>query len=324
MDFITITLLSIVFLFAVSLVELVYRLWVESDFAKKKIFKRRLMYISAGGKHGKEKLSRFREKTLQDAAYIEKLANNLPRIARLDQMLLKSGLALNASGYVFLCCALVGLGLLSGFVLKRPDLAFILGLFGLLAPYLFLRLKERQFMAKFEEQLPEALDLLSRAMRSGHALTSGLEMVAMEMEDPIKSEFAATVDEINLGLSFKEAFGNLCERVPSTDLAFFSIATLIQKETGGNIAEILNKISKLIRERIQFKRELKTLTAEGRLSAGILIALPILMFGYIYFANYDYISLLWKDKTGQYMVATGIFLQILGFFVISRIVKIEI
>ena len=324
MDIITIALLSVIFLFTASLVEFVYRLWVESHFAKKKLFKKRLMYISAGGKHGKEKLARFRERTLQNAAYLEKLAHRLPRNTRLDQMLLKSGLSISVTGFILSCCTLAGVGLIVGIVIKRPDLAFFLGICGLLLPYLFLRIKELQFMSKFEEQLPEALDLLARAMRSGHALTSGLEMVAHEMEDPIRAEFAATVDEINLGLSFKEAFGNLCERVPSTDLAFFAIATLIQKETGGNIAEILDKISKLIRERIQFKRELKTLTAEGRLSAGILIALPILMFIYIYFANYEYISLLWKDQTGQYMIAIGILLQILGVYVISKIIKIDI
>lgn len=324
MDYITIALLSVVFLFTVSLVEFVYRLWVDSHFARKKVFKKRLMYISAGGKHGKDKLARFRDRTLQNAAYLEKMAHSLPRNTRLDQMLLKSGLPLTATGFILWCCTLAGVGLFVGILAKRPDLTFALGLCGLLLPYLFLRIKENQFMSKFDEQLPEALDLLARAMRSGHALTSGLEMVAHEMEDPIRAEFAATVDEINLGLSFKEAFGNLCERVPSTDLAFFSIATLIQKETGGNIAEILDKISRLIRERLQFKRELKTLTAEGRLSAWILIALPILMFIYIYFANYDYVSLLWKDKTGHYMLAGGIFLQVIGIFVINRIVKIEI
>ncbi|MDH3392989.1 MAG: type II secretion system F family protein [Desulfobulbaceae bacterium] len=324
MDLITITLLSLVFLFAVSLVELVYHLWVESHFARKKIFRKRLMYISAGGKHGKDKLDRFRERTLQNAAYIEKLAQSLPRSTRLDQMLLKSGLPISASGFIICCCILAILGLGIGIFVKRPDLAFMLAIMGLLLPYIFLRTKEGQFMRKFEEQLPEALDLLARAMRSGHALTSGLEMVAQEMDDPIKSEFGATVDEINLGLSFKEAFGNLCERVPSTDLAFFAIATLIQKETGGNIAEILDKISKLIRERIQFKRELKTLTAEGRLSAWILIALPILMFIYIYFANYEYVSLLWRDKAGHYMLSGGILLQIIGVFAINKIIKIEI
>jgi tight adherence protein B len=143
------------------------------------------------------------------------------------------------------------------------------------------------------------------------------------MEDPIGSEFGAAVDEINLGLTLQEAFENLCERVPSTDLRFFAVAIIIQRETGGNVAEILDKISQLIRERIQFARQVKALTAEGRLSAMVLIGLPIVLFAYIFFVNHEYLSLLWKEQIGQYMLGGAIVLQILGAYIIKRIVSIE-
>ena len=149
-------------------------------------------------------------------------------------------------------------------------------------------------------------------------------MIAEEAQDPIRSEFAATVDEINLGLTMSEALENLCERVPIADLRFFSIAILVQKETGGNIGEILDNISRLIRERIQFKDHVAALTAEGRLSAAVLIALPIVMFIYMYLTNYDYISLLWIEETGHYMIFGAIVLQIIGAYVIKRIVDIDI
>jgi tight adherence protein B len=144
------------------------------------------------------------------------------------------------------------------------------------------------------------------------------------MADPIRAEFAAAVDEVNLGLTLKEALDNLCERVPSMDIRFFAIAILLQKETGGNIAEILDNISRLLRERVQFARQVKALTAEGRYSAGVLISLPILMFIYVYFMNYNYISVLWTEKVGQYMLFGAIVLQIIGAWVIKKIVTIEI
>lgn len=317
--------LGAVFLFATALILFIYLFWEEGKFAEKRSIKKRLLYISAGGKHGKEKLDLYKNKVLGNAGIMERLALMLPRVSNIDRMLLKTGLPISAS--VFICssifAALAG-GMLAYQFLPGQFTPFILGTVCLLIPYIILRIMERSFLEKFEEQLPEALDLLARAVRSGHALSSGLEMVAQEMTPPIKSEFQATVDEINLGLSTKDAFANLCARVPSTDLKFFAIAILIQKETGGNVAEILDKIGRLIRERLQFRRQVKTLTAEGRLSAQILIMLPIAMFVYIYFVNYDYISLMWTEKIGIYLLVGGIVMQIVGSLFIRKIVKIEI
>jgi tight adherence protein B len=199
----------------------------------------------------------------------------------------------------------------------------LLGGILLLVPLLWLRSLEQKSLNKFQEQLPEALDLLGRALRSGHALTSGVEMIAEEMADPLGGEFQAVVDEITMGLTLKEALENLCTRVPNPDLRFFTIAILVQKETGGNIAEILDNISRLIRERVKFKRHVSTLTAEGKVSAVILVLLPVVMFIIIYFLNYNYISLLWTDTEGQKLMAGGIVMLILGVMMIRRIIRIE-
>jgi tight adherence protein B len=325
MDVLTLLILGAVFLFAVSLVGLVFLGWSESRFAEKIVIKKRLYYLSAGGKHGQEKLKRYREKVLRDAGAFERLALKMPRSSKLDRLLLKSKLPLNASVFVIGNLAISVIGLLIGLKLFDHVLAAIgLGLVLLMAPYVILKLMEKAHLNKFQEQLPEALDLLARALRSGHALTSGLEMVATEMEEPIRSEIGAAVDEINLGLTHQEAFENLCTRVPSTDLRFFVISILIQRETGGNVAEILDNISKLIRERIQFSRQVKALTAEGRYSAAVLICLPIFLFVYVYFANYDYLSLLWTDTIGIYMLIGAIVAQIIGAFMIKKIVTIDI
>lgn len=325
MDQFNLVFLAVIFLFVAAMILFVYFLWEESKFTEKRTMRKRLLYISAGGKHGKEKLDLYKNRVLKDTGIFENLAFKLPRISAIDRMLIKTELPITASVFFIVCLlsAMTG-GLLAYQFLPGKGTPYILGLIALFIPYFLLKMYEDSILEKFQDQLPEALDLLARAMRSGHALSSGLEMIADEMPSPIKSEFRATVDEINLGLSVKEALANMCERMPSTDLRFFAIAILIQRETGGNIAEILDKIGHLIRERLQFRRQVRTLTAEGRLSARILIMLPIVMFIYIYFVNYEYISLMWTEKMGIYMLIGGIAMQIIGSIFIRNIVKIEI
>lgn len=325
MDTLNILLSVAIFVFTVAVIELVYLGWVESRFTEKRTIKKRLLYISAGGKHGKEKLDKYRRSVLMDVGKFERFALTMPRLSALDNLLLKVQVPVNATIFIVASIALGFIGYLLGLrYLPQQLSAIILGIVFLVIPLLLLKIAEQKYYEKLNGQLPEALDLLARAVRSGHALSSGLELIGKELDRPISAEFAATVDEMNLGLTMKEAMENLCERVPITDLRFFSTAILIQKETGGNIAEILDNISRLIRERIQFKRQVKALTAEGRYSAIVLIALPILLFIYIYFVNYDYISLLWTEKLGQYMLFGAIIMQIIGSYIIKRIVDIDI
>ena len=325
MNTITILLYIAIFVFAAAIVQVIYLAWAEGRFIEKRKVKKRLMYISAGGKHGQEKLNIYREGVLKEVGAFERFIFSLPRISDLDKLLIKINVPINATLFILLSIALGVIGFAIGYnYLPQTLSAVAVGLICTLAPYFFLKLAEKDYYQKFNEQLPEALDLLARAVRSGNALTAGLAMIAEQIEDPIKSEFAATVDEINLGLTLNEAMENLCERVPIADLRFFAIAILVQKETGGNVGEILDNLSRLIRERIQFKRHVEALTAEGRYSAIILIGLPIFMFGYMYMTNYQYLSLLWTEKLGQYMLFGGIILQIVGSYVIKRIVSIDL
>lgn len=325
MELLNILLSCAIFIFTTAIVVMVYLAWSESHFVEKRTVKKRLLYISAGGKHGHEKLAKYRASVLKDVGEFERFILSLPRFSALDSLLIKARVPINATIFTLASVALGLIGFLIGFrFLPQLIAAIILGLALMLLPYLLLKMAEKNYFNNFSDQLPEALDLLARAVRSGHALTSGLEMISKELTDPIRSEFAVTVDEINLGLTFKEAMENLCERVPLQDLRFFAIAVMVQKETGGNIAEILDNISRLIRERTQFKRQVKALTAEGRISAVVLIALPIVMFIYIYFANYEYLSLLWTDPIGHYMLFGAIIMQIVGSYIIKRIVDIDI
>lgn len=325
MDLLTIFMFVAIFIFTVAMVELVYLAWAESRFAEKRTVKKRLLYISAGGKHGKEKLTKYRNTVLKEVGVYERFILSLPRLSDLDKLLVKSNLPINASLFILGSVALAVFGVVAGLrFLPQTIAAIALGVVFLILPYLFLKIGEMRYFTTFNEQLPEALDLISRAVRSGNSLTAGLSIVGQELDWPVSAEFAATVDEINLGLTMNEAMENLCERVPLSDLRFFAIAILVQKETGGNIGEILDNISRLIRERIQFKRQVRALTAEGRYSAGILIALPILMFCYIYFTNYDYMSIMLEEKMGHYMLFGAGVMQVIGSLMIKKIVTIDI
>ena len=267
----------------------------------------------------------YRERTLRDAGAVAQFIYHVPRISRLDRLLLRSNTSLNVGTFIFLS---LSLGLIGGLLGVRflPQVVpgLVLGVASALIPYLFLKWGERKAQRAFYEQLPEALDLLARAVRTGHALTSAMEIVSTEMADPISQEFAAVVDEVKFGITFDDALNNMCHRMPLTDLRYFAITVIIHKETGGNIAQIFDNLSALIRERLQFRRQVKALTAEGRLSAFVLLLLPIIMFGYIYLVNYDYASILWTDPGGKKIMLGAIFAQIVGFFVMRRMVDIQV
>ncbi len=323
MDKLTILLYATIFLFTFLTIQCGYLVWSGSKLIEKRKLKKRLLTISAGGKHGQEKLNLYRKKVFDNAGPLESLMLSLPRLATLDRLLLRTGARLSASSFLLLSFLLGGCGLLFGWLTHSVFAGVALGGLLLAVPLLCLRVAEQKNLAKFQDQLPEALDLLGRALRSGHALSSGLEMIAEEMADPLGGEFRAVVDEISLGLTLKEALENLCERMPSQDLRFFTIAVLVQRETGGNIAEILDNISRLIRERVQFKRQVDTLTAEGKVSAAILLLLPVVLFCLIYVMNYNYISTLWIEKEGRLILAGGLVLQFLGAIIIRKIIRIE-
>lgn len=324
MEPIKIIIFFTIFLFVVLLVQGAYSFLFGSKVVEKRKLQKRLLTISAGGKHGQEKLKFYQSKALANASAFQVFFYSLPRLSALDRLLLRSGAKMTASTF-FLVTVLTGFtGIICGSYLLGKQLATLaIGLIIAALPYLYLKISAHKILMKFQEQLPEALDLLGRALRSGHALTSGIEMISEEIADPLGSEFNTVADEIRLGLTLKEALENLCERVPSQDLRFFAISLMVQKETGGNIAEILDNISRLIRERVQFKRLVQTLTAEGKVSAFILLALPISMFGIIYFINYDYLSLLWTEPEGRILLGTAIVMQFIGTLVIRKIVRIE-
>jgi len=172
--------------------------------------------------------------------------------------------------------------------------------------------------------LPDALDMMSRAMRAGHAFPGALQMVGDESPQPIAGEFKLTFDEINYGISLQDALLNLATRVPSTDLRYFVIAVLIQRETGGNLSEVLNNISKLIRERLKLLATIRVLSAEGRMSAWILTILPFALGTVVSILNPKMMSILWTDEMGRKLMAGAVILMILGIIWMWRMIKIRV
>ena len=188
----------------------------------------------------------------------------------------------------------------------------------------FLRYKRNNRLYKFEEHFPEALDLLSRAIRAGHAFSAGMKMVADEMGEPVGPEFRKAFDEQNFGLPLKESLNNLSERIPILDVRFFSTAVLIQRETGGNLSEILDNLAHVVRERFKIRRQVRVHTAHGRFTGYVLMALPAFLGVALTFINPEHMNLLFNEPVGHLMIVACIIMQAIGFIWIKQIVKIEV
>ena len=199
--------------------------------------------------------------------------------------------------------------------------AFVLGLG--FQP-LILKQKRSARIYRFEEHFPEALDLLSRAVRAGHAFSAGMKMVADELDDPVGPEFRKAFDEQNYGLPLKESLNALADRIPLLDVKFFATAVLIQRETGGNLAEILDNLANVVRERFKIRRQVRVHTAHGRFTGYVLMALPAFLAVALMFINPEHMNLLFEERIGQMMILACIVMQAIGFIWIKQIVKIEV
>jgi tight adherence protein B len=191
-------------------------------------------------------------------------------------------------------------------------------------PIVWLLMRRKRRLKRFAAQLPEALELIARALRAGHSLAAGLSLVAQEMSEPISTEFGRTFEEQNFGIPLEEALDGLTQRVPNLDLKFFSTAIILQRQTGGDLSEILDKIGHLIRERFQIFGQVQALTGEGRLSGIVLLALPPALFAVVYRMNPDYLMLLFTDELGKKMLVGGVLMQLFGALVIRKIVNIRV
>jgi tight adherence protein B len=191
-------------------------------------------------------------------------------------------------------------------------------------PYMYVSKKRTKRIDELETQLPDALDFLARSMRAGHAFSISLEMVGEEIHEPLGPEFRALFNEQNLGASLDRAFGSFTKRVPIPDVRFFCSAVILQRQTGGNLSEILNRLSHIIRERFRLKGQVKAVSAHGKLTATILTLLPIATLGGLMFTSPDYLQGMFENPLGKKIIAAGVVAQILGNFFIRKIIKIKV
>src|SRR6266446_649014 len=270
-------------------------------------------------------LKLVRNELMSSVPWMNQLMMKWSWSTRLQDYLTQSGMTLKPAK-LLLASGVLGFSayLIANYFLLHFYFALPIGVAVALIPIGYVAFMRSRRLHKFEELFPEALDLLGRAVRAGHAFTTGLEMIAKECAEPLAGEFRTTFEEQNFGLPLRDALLNLTERVPIIDVRFFVTALLIQKETGGNLAEILDGLARVIRDRFRIYREVQVRTAQGRLTAGILIALPIIMMMLLAAINPTYMSVLFTDPKGPLMLATAAILQLIGSAILWKIIHFEV
>ncbi len=295
--------------------------------SRQEIIRRRMQAVQKAERRGEVSLGLklVRDEMLSTMPWLHRLLLQWSWSTRLQDFLTQAGMK-SKPGKILLLCSVLGLGTYmgSGHFFPQIPLNLAFGLLAGLLPLAFIAWKRRRRMRQFEEHFPEALDLLGRAVRAGHAFTTGLEMIGKEAPEPMAGEFRTAFEEQNFGLPLRDALLNLCERVPLIDVRFFVTALLIQKETGGNLAEILDGLARVIRDRFRIYREVRTRTAQGRLTAGILIALPPIMMVLLGAVNPHYMNVMFTDPMGPRVLAIAATMQVIGSAILWKIIHIEV
>ena len=266
-----------------------------------------------------------REELMSEIPLLNRMLVRLQVAMRLKRMLDQADLQITVTRLLMFS---VMAGILAALAVSMLTVSLLAiagaGLAATVIPFLHVVWKRRERLNAFLEHLPDALELMSRSLSAGHAFSESLQMVSAEMPEPIATEFRKTYEEQNLGLSLKLALDNLAERIPLLDLRLCITAIMIQRETGGNLAEILEKVAQTIRERFRIMEDLKTLTTSSRMSAWILCAIPIFLAVAVTVMNPEYMSVLWSDPRGHKLIALAVVLQITGMLVIRKILNIKI
>lgn len=267
----------------------------------------------------------LRKRVLSEIPFLNRLLLKTPGILKLDNLISQANATYPIGFFILLALFLAVLGFLVGnTVIKNRLLAVMLMFLCGSFPFLYLLILKQKRTEKFKKQLPEALDLMSRALKAGHAFTNGLKLAADEFNDPLGPEFAEVLDEINFGVSVSNALRNLAKRVECPEIKYFVVGVILQRETGGNLAELMGILAHLIREKFKFQGKVRTLSAEGRLSAFILIALPFGIAGWMWFSNPKYLDPLLTDPIGKIMIIGAAIMMVFGIIVMKKLVTIEV
>jgi tight adherence protein B len=316
----------LVFVFALFLVLGAYLLATNSTDKKRARLQKRLSEALLHSAHTEDvEVVLARNELMSEIPFVNRTLISMQSALQLKRVLDQADLHITPSRLLMFSFMAGLLGALAASVLTIfIPLMILTGLITASLPLVHVWWKRKKRFDAFLEHLPDALDLMSRALSAGHAFPEALQMVSMEMPEPIATEFRKAYEEQNLGLSVKLAMENLTQRMPLLDLKLCVTAIMIQRETGGNLAEILEKVAYTIRERFRILGDLKTLTTSSRMSAWLLCGLPIFVALMVTYLNPEYMGVLWKDPRGHYLIAAALLLQVTGMLIVRKILKIQI
>src|SRR5271166_1760562 len=306
--------------------------FLDQRSAQARLLRERLASVQqAAARQPSEELALLRDEMLSKIPALDSLLRRSSRVSNLQPFLEQANLKIRAGNILVLCLlsAVVfgGLGFFAAGSLP-PNQALLFAAAGLVLgaflPYSYASYRRTKRFQKFEELFPEAIDTLARAVRAGHAFTTALELIASELSEPVASEFRQLYEEQKFGMPVRDALMNLTERMPLVDVKFFVTAVMLQRETGGNLAEILDNLSYVIRERFKIMRQVRVYTAQGRLTMMLLMGLPPIIVITMLLTSPAFIRPLFYDPIGHTLVVAGIVLQTLGYFVIRKIIQIQV
>jgi tight adherence protein B len=293
--------------------------------AQARVLRDRLSSVKSTPETSLPDVALLRDELLSQIPAFDTLLRRSERISLLQKMLAQGNVDVRAGNFLMLCAVsaviLAFVAFLAGGNALFGWAGFVLGFF---LPYAYASHMRKKRFQQFEEKFPEAIDTLARAVRAGHAFTTALEMIANEVSEPVAGEFRQLYEEQKFGLPVRDALLNLADRIPLVDVKFFVTAVMLQRETGGNLAEILDNLSYVIRERFKILRQVRVHTAQGRLTMVLLMALPPTIVVIMRILNPGFISPLFSDPIGHALIVGGITLQTLGYFVIRRIIRIQV
>jgi tight adherence protein B len=323
MNILLITL--VIFLVVVMLVFGLYYSLIAARESTRSEVKRRLQTIAMRQTTEDVMPSILKEEVLSSIPALNRFLYKMPLAVKADKLLDQADVRMKVSTLFMFDVILLFFGFLLGILINRGVLvALLLAVVLACVPFLYLVQKKNTRIKKFTEQFPDTLDMIARSLRAGHSFTSAMQVVYQEMPEPVAKVFRIAYDEQGLGLSLPESLNNMTVRINSMDLSFFVTAVNIQRDTGGNLAEILEKLGVTIRERFKILGQLKVYTAQGRLSGLILALIPVALALVLWIINPGYLKVLFITRTGQYMVGAAVVLQVIGFLVIRKIIRIQI
>jgi tight adherence protein B len=299
---------------------------IDERSARARLIRERLATVQkAPERDPEEELALLRDEQLSKIPALDILLRRSARVSAMQDALLQAGMKFRAGNFLLLCilCGVFA-ALATVLYTGNPAIAWASLIIGAFLPYSFVSFRRQKRFEKIEELFPEAIDTLARAVRAGHAFTTALEMIANEIAEPLASEFRKLFEEQKFGMPVRDALMNLTTRVPLVDIKFFVTAVMLQRETGGNLAEILDNLSYVIRERFKIQRQVKVHTAQGRLTMLLLMAMPPVVVAILYIFSPDFVHPLFYDPIGHALLVASIALQTIGYFVIRKIIKIQV